>query len=176
MIAVILFAVAVVYLVIAWQVIKRLKSKKAKWIALIVFVLIPTWDEIIGRVYFQYLCSTEGGITVHKTVALPTEYWDGRGRPIFITANGFVDKERLSMFATFTRRHQDEQNSLYRIRKTTDLISDGNGQIAGEYSYFIHFGGWFINSIGIHVSGSDCPRIEDASLVKLVQVIFVRKD
>src|SRR4030067_3518574 len=83
MIALMVLAALLVYLVVAWVTIKWLPSKKAKWIAVAVFVLIPTWDEILGRIYFKYLCETQGGIKVYKVVELPGEYWAADGMPKF---------------------------------------------------------------------------------------------
>lgn len=46
-------------------------TPKAKHIAqaltLIIFALIPTWDIIPGKLYFNHLCETEGGLKIYKT-------------------------------------------------------------------------------------------------------------
>ena len=50
---------------------------------LLLFFALPFGDEIVGRTYFNYLCATEAGVKVYKTVELPAEYWDERGRAKF---------------------------------------------------------------------------------------------
>jgi len=58
---------------VAKAVAKRTGSKKAKYAAIAVFVLIPTWDIIPGWLYFEYLCQKEGGQKIYKTVELPND-------------------------------------------------------------------------------------------------------
>src|SRR5206468_2401208 len=53
---------------------KRTGSKKAKYAAIAVFVLIPTWDIVPSWLYFEYLCQTEGGQKIYKAVELPEEF------------------------------------------------------------------------------------------------------
>lgn len=44
-------------------------DKKRYWIAtLLFFIFLPTWDVIIGKVYFNHLCKTEGGLKVYKNI------------------------------------------------------------------------------------------------------------
>lgn len=176
MIGLFVLGALVLYLAFAVWIVKRQKTKKAKWIAITFLVLIPTWDEIIGRSYFYYLCATGGGIKVYKTVELPAEYWGEQGEPRFIKPDGLVDREMLKARVEFTRFYEDERHSLFRIRKTAEIISDGEGgPTVGTYTYFIYFGGWVVNNIGVHVTGNDCPKVQEASFGKLVREIFLRK-
>lgn len=53
-------------------------------IGLLVFLgvfFVSFADEIAGRIYLSHLCATEAGVKVYKTVELPAEYWDERGKP-----------------------------------------------------------------------------------------------
>lgn len=76
MIALGMLLVFVVYvavaLFVAWFLARQFDSQKAKTTAvvssLLVFALIPTWDILPGRLYFNHLCETEGGLKVYKTV------------------------------------------------------------------------------------------------------------
>ena len=71
-----LLFIVVVYVgvavVLAWLLARRRQTPKAKAIAatltLLVFALIPTWDILPGRLYFNHLCATEGGLKIYKTV------------------------------------------------------------------------------------------------------------
>lgn len=58
----------VAYMGIAWAIVKRLSNKKARYVVIGIFVLIPTWDIVPGWVYLKYLCQTEGGIKIYKSV------------------------------------------------------------------------------------------------------------
>ncbi len=87
------------YFFIAYKVVKAIKTKPLKWLAIVILVLIPTADEMVGRVYLQHLCATEGGLKVHRMVngvegfigawgdepdAMPVEKYDysfSEGRP-----------------------------------------------------------------------------------------------
>ncbi len=60
---------------------KYTQSKAAKYSAIAVFVLIPTWDIIPGHLYFNYLCGKEAGTRVLKTVEVEKEYFLLDGRP-----------------------------------------------------------------------------------------------
>jgi len=72
---IILLYIYLVYRAIKYVVIKT--GKKQYWIAtLFIFILLPTWDVIIGKVYFNHLCQTEGGLKVYKNTQ----------------ADGFLDK------------------------------------------------------------------------------------
>ena len=131
-----------------------------------VFVLIPTWDIIPGRLYFKHLCKTEGGIKIYKQTELPAEYWDESGN---------IQKEILSKVINTESQVQDESQNLFHTRKTKKLIIDKNsGELLGTYTYFIYFGGWLINNTGLHVTGISCPPLEQASFSDLIRKVFVQ--
>lgn len=65
-----------------------------------IFVLIPTWDVIPGRLYFQHLCEKEAGIKVFKTVEVDKSY---------LTPNGQPDEKRLSMSSRFVMVRKDDR-------------------------------------------------------------------
>src|SRR5687768_15813320 len=101
--ALIFLVVLVLYLalaiVVTRKIVKSARSTKAKWalglLSGAVFFLIPTWDHLLGSLYFDYLCAREGGITVYKTVELGPEHWNPNGTPRFITRSSYVDKQIL---------------------------------------------------------------------------------
>ena len=55
-------------LFVVWMAYKVFKTKKAIFIALIVMILIPTWDVIIGKPIYNYLCKNKAGVHIYKTV------------------------------------------------------------------------------------------------------------
>lgn len=64
--------VPVAYLYIAYKVVQIVLKNTQKKIYLILtvafFILIPTGDVIIGKLYFNYLCKTKGGLKVYEAV------------------------------------------------------------------------------------------------------------
>src|SRR5436309_15436428 len=54
---------------------KKTGNKKARYITITIFVLIPTWDIVPGWLYFAYLCNTEGGQKIYKTVEVGPQYF-----------------------------------------------------------------------------------------------------
>ena len=103
MIALTILVVLVVYLLIAvlvtWAIAKRQKSGKAKWLAgffsVAVFVLIPTWDWVLGSIYFKYLCEVDAGFKVYQTVKLGREFFDEKGAAKFIEPKGDINWKML---------------------------------------------------------------------------------
>jgi len=47
---------------------KYTEEKIARNIALVIFILIPTWDIIIGYPIYKYLCWNNSGVHIYKTV------------------------------------------------------------------------------------------------------------
>ncbi len=58
----------VVYVWLARFVAKRIKNRTAKYTVIAIFILIPTWDIIPGKLYFNHLCEKEAGLKIYKTV------------------------------------------------------------------------------------------------------------
>lgn len=46
------------YFFIAYKIVGALKTRRLKWLAVVILVLIPTADAVVGRVYLQHLCAT----------------------------------------------------------------------------------------------------------------------
>jgi len=68
MIGIIFLAVLGGYILLARLIMKRMPSRKARYIVAAIFILIPTWDMIPSWLYLEYLCKTEGGLKIYKTV------------------------------------------------------------------------------------------------------------
>lgn len=146
-------------------------------LSILTFLLIPTWDMILGRAYFHYLCATEGGVKIYKQVVLPSEYWDKNGKPKFVSDNTDINEELLINYVVFSKEYKDESRNPFHIRTTKKMIKDKNSrEQIGSYTYFIYFGGWLVNSIGYHVRGSSCPSLEKASFSKLIKNTFIQKN
>ncbi len=116
--------VPIIYVAIAWAIVKRLPNKKAKWIVGVIFVLMPTRDDIAGRIYIKYLCETESGVYVYRTVELPADYWDADGKAKFITADGRADPTMLGDRYAFDWRVQELYSDIFRIKRSARIVTD----------------------------------------------------
>lgn len=56
------------YFFIAYKVVGAVKTKALKGLAIVIFALIPTADAVVGRIYLQHLCATEGGLKINRVV------------------------------------------------------------------------------------------------------------
>lgn len=72
MIGLIILGVIVLYWFLAKTVISKVyvktQSLTKKRIAIAIFILIPTWDVILGFPIYAYLCMTQSGTKIYKTV------------------------------------------------------------------------------------------------------------
>jgi len=62
---------------ITWEVWKKTKSKRVTIITLAIFLLIPTWDVVIGYGIFLYKWATWSGTKIYKTVEAEGMYYEG---------------------------------------------------------------------------------------------------
>ena len=60
------FSLIGLYFFIFYKIVKAIKSKRYKWLAIAILSLIPTADAVVGRIYLQHLCSIEGGLKVYR--------------------------------------------------------------------------------------------------------------
>lgn len=182
MIALMLLAALVVYVGIAWLVVMRLPNKKPKWIAITIFILIPTWDVILGRLYFYSLCITEGGQNIYKVVEISKEYYspnalkaklpEGQeweiGREYVMHIEGdhpavkrtfrFVpDLEKLKDRYEIHIAKDDSLKVLGTQRRYSYVKDKQTSELLGEATSFLYWGGWFANFSGLHVTAAECP-------------------
>lgn len=115
---------------------RRTQSNLAKYATIAVFVLIPTWDIIPGRLYFNHLCEKDGGIKVFKTVEVDKSY---------LTPNGQPDEKKLSMSSSFIIVHKDdrEYSPIFHIAKFERVLQDKQtNEVLGIDVHLVHYGGW----------------------------------
>jgi len=152
------------------------RQKTKTWtqiLTVLVFALIPTWDIAPGKLYFKYLCNTEGGVRVYQKAELPAEYWQDDGDPRSkLKKTGPADYEytigkEYFMVSTEKQTHSD----LFHIDKHGYIVkSRETGELLGQYTFFRYWGGWLINSTGLHRSAERCPKNN------FLEKIFIRKD
>ncbi len=166
------FGIFVVGVIITWFVARQLRERKLKrraWlVGIIVIILIPTWDVILGRAYYYSLCATQGGAKIFKQVELPTEYWDEDGHSTFL--EDFIARKRdrvtLEIDEEFHKNYKfisktiKQRPSFFNIEKDLrSVVENRSGKILGTYITIFYFGGWLLNSTAIGgPSGTYCPK------------------
>ena len=72
MIGLLILAVVFAYIYLSKFVVKKVyekyETKKAKYIAIAIMILIPTWDILLGYPIYKVLCLTNAGVHIYKTV------------------------------------------------------------------------------------------------------------
>lgn len=148
---------------IAFKVSKRFTQpgkKLAVGISLFILtLLLPFADEIIGRIYFNHLCTTQAGVKVYQTVELSAEYWDGEGRARFLNENGDLDKtmleRRLSEPAI-----KNTYSNFFGIDEYRHQVVDTHKTL-GEVINFMHWGGWISRNLNPGgPSAIDCKNFQ----------------
>ncbi len=93
---------------------KKTRSKKvlALWIA--AFVLIATWDNIIGEITYFYLCKTQGGVRIYKTVDGVEGYFDADGKYGFFVSGEDLLKGTYKYIEVEVTEPKVEQESTSR--------------------------------------------------------------
>jgi hypothetical protein len=152
---------------IGFKVSNRFRSGTAKaaaglGVATLVLV-VPFGDEIVGRLYLDHLCATEGGAKVYRTVKLPPEYWDESGQPKFFNRFGSLDRDLWLSKLDEKANRSNRYSSLFAIDKDTSLIKDkSDGNVIAELTQFLYWGGWIRRNLTPHNSASGCKFVADA--------------
>ena len=160
---------------IAVKVAKRFKSAAVRLAGGVIIFLalffLPFADEIAGRVYFNYLCSTEAGIKVYRTVELPAEHWDKDGRGMFYDEkNGNFD------LAGYSIEYQSGvYSSFFHIDNAGyKRVENRSGQVLGEVTNFMYWGGWIRRNLSTNNTATICDG-EKERTNSLIKAIFEPK-
>lgn len=125
-----------------------------------VFLLIPTWDVIKGRVTFNRLCDMHAGRHVYKTIALDESYFDSYGSPKWdpVRVKGVLV---IKIAARYTRIFSEQDMPGWpRITQLKfTYVDEVNGDVIGESINFIYWGGWVSNSMPGHHTGEICKNM-----------------
>ncbi|MGE3154320.1 MAG: hypothetical protein AB7G48_16325 [Nitrospiraceae bacterium] len=142
----------------------RTQSKLGKYATIAMFVLIPTWDIIPGRLYHQYICQKEGGVEVFKTIEVDKTYFMPDGR---------LDEKEL-------QKRFDRQTSIvrgfskvFRITKhQLSILDRQTGDKLGTATQFSYFGGWLHTTILSEAAPDPCPQFSPDPYEKIWQEVF----
>jgi len=152
------FAVLVVcglYVVLALFVTKRVgrttESKFARHGIMVIFGLIPLWDILPGQLYHQYLCKTEGGVKVFKTIEIPGTYFLPNGQP--------DEKKIHEDFVDWEGEPNRAFSRLFHMTKNQDVLLDKHTrEPLGTATDFWYYGGWLKVMVLPGALSTICPQ------------------
>lgn len=160
--------ILIAYIWVGYKTVRRLQTRKAKWIVVLIFVLVPTWDIVPGYIYLYSLCGTESGQRIYKTVELPTEYFLKAGEidqsrrdewgKFPVSKGGELNRLKLKERYVHKSEHED-YSKLFHITKVYGFIQDKQtSQILGDATSFVYSGGWLENMVFEHPGDRWCPN------------------
>jgi hypothetical protein len=122
--------------------------------ALLVALSVLFADEIVGRIYLTHLCATKTEVKVFRTVELPAELWDQRGKPQFY--NDAIGTFTLPGYEL--RDHTTRYSHFFHIDKSENKrVEKSSGDVLGETVNFRYWGGWLRRNFGlIHNTANSC--------------------
>jgi hypothetical protein len=142
----------VIYVWLARFATKRIENRAAKYTVIALFILIPTWDIILGKLYFNHLCATQAGVKVYKTVELPAEYWDAQGRAKFYVGwDSHLGKKYPLLYKRGTY-----PSVFYIDNAGYKFVDRQSGQVLGEVVDFRYWGGWIARNFSPHNTATTC--------------------
>jgi hypothetical protein len=156
-----------------WLIARRGKTRTKRWIraavTALVVVLIPTWDEILGRAYFRHLCATNGGIQVYQRVSLGPEYRDTKLPDIpSLYKQAFISKSY-----PYSLRSIEDVPGPARIYYVRESILDGQtGTTLGAATNYFYRGGWFGNALSPQVKGGGSCGLDEYYFKRLLEGVF----
>ena len=117
-----------------------------KLLALAAFVLIPTWDTLVNRIYHkQVICKNrEIGIQVFESIRLPSDLYDAGGVPLIFDRYGKFDEKKTENRYKESSKYVEEGAWLTGVTKYTfEIIDAQSGRALARFTnYFAAGGGW----------------------------------
>ena len=170
-----LLAVAVLGTILVRTAIRRAKTPKKKWaaglVAAVIVILIPTWDVIVGRFQFTYLCATESGIQVNRRVKLGPEYRAVQFPDTHLEYDQMPIAKRYPYIHDWSENIAGPGNIAYAFEAIRDAQT---GETLGTFTSYFWGGGWFEHQVRFQgAGGGSCGR-EAGGFKSLLEHIFER--
>lgn len=181
---------------------KRFKTPKAQSIAqvltLLIFLLIPTWDIIPGKIYFNHLCKTEGGVKIYRTVegveGFMSDAIGSGSAKHFLNSIGYryIEGKELNQFYRYSlsatgvlsEQEIDQPISRYSLTRATsqlplqvkaqeEVIVDKNSrEKLAIKKQFYRSGNWLQVKVSPFLGGGDyCPQAQSTSAELLAKTL-----
>lgn len=132
-------------------------------ITLVVFVLLPIWDILPSRLYFEHLCEKEAGIKVLRMVEVDQTYFKPNGLP--------DDKKLLARFIQSNRWNQDFSSWAHIAKIEWSIQDRETGELLGIATDFTYYGGW-VETIIAPMSPVTCPAFKAKVFGMALEQIF----
>ena len=184
----VLLLIPIVYIGIAAVFYFIAKTWKGKTLVVLVFVLIPVGDVIVGRTYFHYLCTKYAGQEIYKAVELEDEYLlkpgeidrsrlNEKGDDYAIAKGGEINKTTLKQRYDISLAKFDRDfSNVFHITQVYSFIKDRKTkEMHSTATTFLHYGGWIVNNTGLHVSPSHCRNAKRTVHSELLEKTFSSK-
>jgi len=176
-----------------------MRRRLAIWIGLLIVALaILFGDHIIGRLYFQYLCSTTTGITINKTVdrvdgfmwpaQADAPYNDAKTGYVFIEGavkDGLVTRaivgsngetsiqRRVKPQSQYVLEYESISLPLHVTRGEYAVIERATGDKLAKRVSYAHEGGWLFRvQAPLGYKGPSCPSTPFSPRSELVSVVL----
>jgi hypothetical protein len=120
----------------------------------LIALFLPVSDEIAGRIYFNHLCKTEGGVKVYQTIELPAKYWDEDGKPRFYNENNGNFTLPAEKFYKVDSKKVIRRFGVQERR--TFILNINTNEIIGEKLLFRYWGGYILKNFTPHNSAIRC--------------------
>jgi len=157
-------------------------ARRVKGVGIFLAVLfLPFADAIVARAYFGYLCAAEAGPKVFSTVEIGKDYFLSPGETNQNTAGRLPAKGGELNLAKVKEDFEFESKSIkvsriFRIERDIKHIRDRQTkELLASDTHFTYFGGWLVNAVSPHVSGTTCPAPSDAYFDNFYGSIFKGK-
>ncbi len=108
----------------------------------VLIFMLPLADEIVGRLYFNYLCDTKVDAKVYETVVLPAKYWSENSEPLFINDRGVLIADVLGGRFEWTLASEPYIDWIVKIDKDRWILQDrkSNRDLAEKITFTRHYG------------------------------------
>lgn len=146
---------------------KRTGRPWARYLAIAIFWLIPTWDILPGWMYFSHVCEQEGGQKILKTVELPDEYFFKPGEIVdsqesqlghaYIAKGGELKLAKVRPLFTISRKEETLSGQFHVDRLINSLAHKQTGEVLATATTIKFYGGWVQDTISGHTSPALCP-------------------
>ncbi len=164
----------VLYVWLARFVARRMENRVTKYIVIAIFIFVPLWDVIPGKLYFNHLCATEAGTTVYSAIELPAEYWDAQGNPRFFNEYGDLERGFRVKWLDESSGHVERYSSVFAVDKDTSPVKEkGSQRVLAEIITFRYWGGWVARHLSPHNTANSCEFIGDSNFsISLYSQLF----
>jgi len=132
-----IYAFFILYLFVCVQlyhyICRKTESKRLRRLTIVMLVLLATWDNILGLSAFFYLCVTQGGQRIYKTVESVEGYFDTRGRYGFIDEYPDLIEGKYKFVEVEVKRDPAKGNCEQRLSSEREPLRLPNG----KYRYYL---------------------------------------